>query len=298
MENANGDKPSGQRRNPGSRRWYGYTDVVTPSQPPMKPVVEPTPPQLTEAVPTPQVSPPFSEVEEPELVAVEAPRPLPRPKRTRLPILVIVLYVLAALLFVVGGFIAWQGLRADDHATEQIPPATEVTEDDGSNPATTPITENSKDAYVVAPQLPRLLTIDKLGIKARVMPLGVTSANKLKAPSNIYDVGWYNASSQPGDPGAMLMDGHVSSWESDGVFKNIKKLVPGDELTVERGDGQVFRYRVMKSQAYDEAQTDMQAALQPVTEGKNGLNLITCYGRIKPGTSEFEQRLIVFTEQI
>lgn len=294
MENANGDKPSGQRRNPGPRRWYGYMDVVAPSQSPTTPVVESTPPQIVKAAPDPQVSLPPSRIEEPD--QIETPR-LP-PKRARMPILVMVLYVLAGILFVAGGFIAWQGLRADDHATEQIPSATEVSEDDGSNPATTPVADGSKDTYVVAPQLPRLLTIDKLGVKARVMPLGVTSAHKLKAPNNIYDVGWYNASSQPGEPGAMLMDGHVSSWESDGVFKNIKKLIPGDELTVERGDGQVFRYRVVKSQAYDEAQTDMRAALQPMTEGKNGLNLITCYGRIKPGTSEFEQRLIVFAEQI
>lgn len=220
-------------------------------------------------------------------------------RRSRiLPIFVVVLYILAGLLFAVGGFIAWQGLRANEQPAVQSPPINASAEDDGSSPATTPVTENSKDTYVVAPELPRLLTIDKLGVKARVMPLGVTGTNKLKAPNNIYDVGWYNASSQPGQPGAMLMDGHVSSWESDGVFKNIKKLIPGDELTVERGDGQVFRYRVVKSQAYDEAQTDMRAALQPVTEGKNGLNLITCYGRIKPGTSEFEQRLIVFAEQI
>lgn len=209
-----------------------------------------------------------------------------------------ILYVLAGILFIAGGLIAWQGYTANQQIEKQIQETNASAEDDGSRPATTPVDGNAIDGYVVAPNLPRVLTIDKLGVKARIMPLGVTASNKLKAPGNIYDVGWYNASSQPGQPGAMLMDGHVSSWTSDGVFKNIKKLMPGDEIAVERGDGQMFRYRVVKLQAYDEAQTDMHAALKPVVDGKNGLNLITCYGRVRPGTSEFEQRLIVFTEQI
>jgi LPXTG-site transpeptidase (sortase) family protein len=209
-----------------------------------------------------------------------------------------VLYVLAGILFIAGGLVAWQGFSANQQIEEQIAETNDVANDDGSRPATSPVDESAVDGYVVAPNLPRVLTIDKLGVKARIMPLGVTSANKLKAPSNIYDVGWYNASAQPGQPGAMLMDGHVSSWTSDGVFKNIKKLVPGDVMTVERGDGEKLQFRVVKSQAYEESATDMRAALLPVTEGKNGLNLITCYGRVRPGTSEFEQRLIVFTEQI
>lgn len=194
--------------------------------------------------------------------------------------------------------IAWQGFSANKQVERQIQETNKAANDDGSRPATTPVEESAVDGYVVAPNLPRVLTIDKLGVKARIMPLGVTASNKLKAPSNIYDVGWYSASSQPGQPGAMLMDGHVSSWTSDGVFKNLKNLIAGDTITVERGDGQKYQFRVVKSQAYEESATDMRAALQPVTEGKNGLNLITCYGRVKPGTSEFEQRLIVYAEQI
>lgn len=208
------------------------------------------------------------------------------------------LYALAGVLFIAGGLVVWQGFSAKQKTAQQTPVTNKVANDDGSRPATTPIVESAVDSYVVAPNMPRVLTIPKLGVKARIMPLGVTNDNQLKAPSNIYDTGWYSGSSQPGQPGAMLMDGHVSSWSSDGVFKYLNKLAPGDIVIVERGDGQQFQFRVVKSQAYEESVTDMQAALLPVTEGRNGLNLITCYGRVRPGTSEFEQRLIVFTEQI
>lgn len=320
MHDAHGNPSGGQRPQPKSRRWYGYVDVVTP---PNRVAPRPTPPAPSAAqqlqvsgiseraampsAPT-QAAHVASPDQEPVWPAAQSPEPIPTPEpaalkihkqpTTNLGIRVTILYVLAGILFVAGGLIAWQGFSANRLVEQQIAETNDAADNDGSRPATTPVDDASINQYVVAPNLPRVLTIEKLGIKARIMPLGVTADNKLKAPSNIHDVGWYNASSQPGEPGAMLMDGHVSSWTSDGVFKNLKKLVPGDVVTVERGDGQKLQFRVVKSQAYDEAQTDMRAALKPITEGKNGLNLITCYGRVRPGTSEFEQRLIVFAEQI
>lgn len=328
MQDAYGNTSDGQRPQPKSRRWYGYVDVVVPPNPAASAPVTQTPtaaqqrglsgvsefvvPPNTIAEPLPaqsaQLASPDEEPVWPAARALEpdaklephvVTMPLPPKQPTiRLGRHTTFLYVLAGILFIAGGLIAWQGFSANQRIEEQIKETNQLAEDDGSRPSTTTVEQNAIDEYVVAPNLPRVMTIDKIGVNARIIPLGVTSSNKLKAPSNIYDIGWYNASAQPGQPGAMLVDGHVSSWTSDGVFKNLKNLVPGDIITVERGDGQKLQFRVVKSQTYVESATDMRAALLPVTEGKNGLNLITCYGRVRPGTSEFEQRLIVFTEQI
>lgn len=218
-----------------------------------------------------------------------------RPKRRKS---TYVLYVLAVILFLAGGFLAWQGFVANKRLEAQIVQTSGDATDDGSRPSTEPVHESAVDAYTVAPTMPRVLTIEKLGVKARIMPLGVTASNKLKAPSNVYDVGWYNASALPGQAGAMLLDGHVSSWSTAGVFKNLHKLSAGDVISIERGDGQKLQYKVVRAQTYEESQTDMQAALSPITPGKNGLNLITCHGEVRAGTSEFSERLIVFAEQI
>jgi len=151
--------------------------------------------------------------------------------------------------------------------------------------------------YTVAPSMPRYLLISKLGVKARVKPLGVDSQNQLMVPTNVYDTGWYSASALPGQAGAMLIDGHVSSLSTHGVFYGLKDLAIGDEIQIQRGDGKMFTYRVVKTQAYNSASVDMAAATKPVTAGQPGLNLITCTGQIKPGTYLFNQRLVVFTEQ-
>jgi hypothetical protein len=42
----------------------------------------------------------------------------------------------------------------------------------------------------------------------------------------------------------------------------------------------------------------MAAAMSPVVKETPGLNLITCTGKVRSGTSEFDHRLVVFTKQI
>ncbi len=154
------------------------------------------------------------------------------------------------------------------------------------------------NAYRTAANLPRVISIPKLDVTARVLRLGVNSQGALAAPASIYDTGWYEASSKPGEPGAMLIDGHVHGPNKPGVFSELKNLKAGDEITVERGDGKVLSYKVVKTKTYPADSMDMMgAALTPVTPGKPGLNLITCTGEIDKSNNHYKDRLVVFAEQ-
>ena len=149
-------------------------------------------------------------------------------------------------------------------------------------------------SYKVAADLPRVIRIEKIKIKSRVLALGVKSNNELKAPVNIYDSGWYLESAKPGAQGAMLIDGHVSGPTQKGIFYDLKKLVAGDTIKIERGDGKTFSYSVIKSKVYDKDKVDMAAALTPIESGKPGLNLITCTGSFNNQSDQYEDRLVVF----
>jgi len=144
----------------------------------------------------------------------------------------------------------------------------------------TPITQDDIDAWTVEENKPRYLSIEKIDIKnARVLPVGVGAAGQLLTPTSIYDVGWYEKSGLPGRSGAMLMDGH-SGVGAPGVFNRLPELVPGDVITVERGDGAVFKYEVVENNTVslddaDGKMNDMQVSADPT---KEGLNLITCTG--------------------
>jgi len=150
--------------------------------------------------------------------------------------------------------------------------------------------------YHVAARAPRVLRISKLGVEAKVLSLGVDANNQLRTPTTIYDVGWYTGSAMPGDLGAVLLDGHVHGPTQPGVFVGLKKLKTGDKITIERGDGKIFTYHVVKTQSYAKDAVDMGAAFSSAVPGKPGLNMITCDGTYD-NAGEYNNRLIVFAVQ-
>ena len=142
-------------------------------------------------------------------------------------------------------------------------------------------TETEVREYTVAPDRPRYLKINKLGIsRARILPMGVNASGELATPNNIFDVGWYEASGKPGLGGTMIIDGHNGGPHVLGVFKNLPDLVEGDIITVERGDGLVFNYRVVENEAVALADADayMAVAARSPEPGVESVTLISCTG--------------------
>lgn len=142
---------------------------------------------------------------------------------------------------------------------------------------------------------PRYLSIPALNIaQAMVVGLGTLPSGQVATPNNLFKVGWYDKSGLPGQDGTMFMFGHVSSWQANGIFYNLKKLKNGDKVTVTRGDDQTYTYRVVGSKTYPHDQVDMNEVLSP-QEGTQALNLMTCAGKVIKDTNEFSERYVVFT---
>ena len=135
--------------------------------------------------------------------------------------------------------------------------------------------------YWVAPERPRYLTIEKLGIyNSRVRAVSVNSNGELGTPNNIFDVGWYESSGLPGGGRTLLIDGHNGGPTMHGVFKNLPDLVAGDIIWIERGDTKLFKYSVVENVtvSLDEANTYMATAMKSPEPGRESLTLITCTG--------------------
>jgi len=228
----------------------------------------------------------------------------------RLPRVQAALYTMALLVFAGGLVVSIDGWHANGAVHAQVTRLTQAVatipqSDGGTAPTTT--TNNSTgtssssraSAYAAAPDEPKYLVIKNIKVDARVISVGKLDDGSIGTPPpNTNQVGWFSASSKPGQPGAMVIDGHVSGLPDVGVFFNLKKLVAGDTVQVERGDGQKITYQVVKTQSYDAANVDTNALLNPVDFSKPGLNLITCAGKYDPKSDEFNQRIIVFTVQI
>lgn len=229
------------------------------------------------------------------VVKKDAPKRRVWPNRQAL-----VMYLMAMVLFTGGSYVALNGFMTNRHVEAQVRTLSQKKSGNGSDPVIPSVekpTKKSIASYKVAPNMPRYIDIPSLNQHARVVRVGLKTDGSLGAPGNVYDVGWYNKSSLPGKAGAMLLDGHVSSWTAHGTLYDIKKLVAGDIVKIERGDGKVFTYKVVKSQLYDYRKVDMSSAVKSVDASKPGLNMITCAGKVIPGTNEFDKRLIVYAVQ-
>lgn len=206
------------------------------------------------------------------------------------------LQVLAVSLLLLGGargLSDWVYDRAANQKAAQLIAAA----NNGTShiaPSTTKPSQTAFEDYTVPALNPRYIYIPRLNITAIVRRLGTTPDNEIATPDNVYDAGWYQGSSRPGQPGAMIVDGHVSSWTTHGVFYGLDALRPGDDIHITRGNGSVVTYTVVKSMTYPADKVDMATVLTPVTKTRPGLSLITCTGDIIPGTNDFNKRIVVF----
>ena len=135
--------------------------------------------------------------------------------------------------------------------------------------------------YTVAPDRPRYLTVEKLGIRnARILPMGVNTKGELDTPRNIFDVGWYESSGKPGQGGTLMIDGHNGGPHVHGVFKDLPNLAAGDIIKVERGDGAIYNYKVVENKAVllSDANKYMSIAARSPEVGKESVTLISCTG--------------------
>jgi sortase (surface protein transpeptidase) len=212
-----------------------------------------------------------------------------------------VLVGMAGFVLIAGSVISLSGLQANKLAGTQAAKATiasatsaTTTNSTSTAPSTAIVTADTLRSYQVAPDLARYIAIPKLGVLARVLQVGETKDGALATPSNVFDAAWYKGSAKPGAPGATLIDGHVSSWTTNGVFYGIKNLVAGDSIEITKGDNTKLEYTVVKTVAYPVDNVDMNSLMQPITAGKSGLNLITCGGKYDSKSGEFTQRIGVY----
>lgn len=142
-------------------------------------------------------------------------------------------------------------------------------------------TKEEKNEYTVAPDRPRYLSIEKIGAdKARVLPMGINEKGELGTPNNIFDVGWYVDSGKPGEGGTMVIDGHNGGPHVHGIFKKLPELKEGDIIKIERGDGKVFKYKVVENKevSLEDSNAYMTVASMSPTPGVESLTLISCTG--------------------
>jgi LPXTG-site transpeptidase (sortase) family protein len=160
------------------------------------------------------------------------------------------------------------------------------------------VNDKQIQAHTVPSDHPRYIEIPKLGIaQVRVTRVGVTATNMLDVPKTLDDTGWYAKSATPGSgAGAVLIDGHNGGVSRNGVFSKLDRLTAGDQISIERGDGELFTYEVhdVRDMPLDWVNKQgMKEMMRSVDPSKEGLSLITCSGKWIPKDKVFDRRVLV-----
>ena len=224
----------------------------------------------------------------------------------------IALYGMALILFGAGALLTVQSVRTNQHVAAQVTQLqqaatpsrdTTVNQDAQTSATSQPDSASALSMekptakaianYSVAPNHIKYIDIVKFSIHALVVSVSVDKDNILSVPTNGYDVGWYDGSALPGQSGAVLLEGHRNILGKPALFASLDKLVTGDKILLTRGDGAVLSYRVVSVITSRENGIDMGSMMVSVDPARSGLNIITCGGKVEPGSLKLDSRTLV-----
>ena len=199
---------------------------------------------------------------------------------------------LAAGLVVIAGGTA--GLLLTRHSTLAMQP---VAAGVAVLPAPTgPIVAPPPSAAPKPVAAPVSLTIPLIGVRTRLITLGLTSAGELQVPSSTAVAGWYTGSPRPGAVGSAIIVGHIDSHRGPGVFYRLVKLTRGDKIYVRRADGSLVEFRVTSVQTYLKDRFPTEAVYGPVPDAE--LRLITCGGTFDTATGHYLSNIVVYATEV
>lgn len=200
------------------------------------------------------------------------------------------LAVLALLLTVsaLAGLAINNWPTKDRQATEETDNVLRYSED-------TPSEEAIPDNYRVPKGEPLSIEIDRIGTKGFIQKVGVDQHQAVTAPNNVNLAGWFNESVLPGNKGLSIIDGHVSGRSSEGIFKNLPKVKPGDEVIITMGGGGKFTYQVFDTKTIPNEQA-ASVLFEQSPKVTAQLNLITCTGQYDKNAKTYNDRVIVYAK--
>jgi sortase (surface protein transpeptidase) len=174
------------------------------------------------------------------------------------------------------------------------PPGTTGAAPDGLTPlgAAAPL---PKPSTLSAP-LPVALRIPAIGVRTRLIRLGITKQGTLKVPGRPAVAGWYTGSPRPGEIGSSIIAGHIDSYRGPGIFYRLRELHPGNRIYVLQADGRLAVFRVTGVHLYPKAHFPTAAVYGPVPDAE--LHLITCGGTFDYATRRYLSNVVVDSTEV
>lgn len=155
-------------------------------------------------------------------------------------------------------------------------------------PAREPVTA------VPAPVVPTSLRIPAIGVaEPELVPLGIAPDGSAEVPQDFDRVGRFD---RGGNPGPIVLMGHVDSRDGPAVFFDLHELRPGDAIELGRDDGTVARYAVEHTRQVPKGEFPTFDVFGggPIDQ----LRLVTCAGAFDRGEGSYSDNLVVYARAV
>ena len=139
---------------------------------------------------------------------------------------------------------------------------------------------------------PTRLIIPSIGVRTKLIRLGLTSSGALQPPATTAVAGWYTGSPRPGATGAAVIGGHIDSQQGPGIFFRLRVLHRGSRVYVRRANGTLAVFKVTAVRSYLKTRFPTEAVYGPAPGAQ--LRLITCGGTFDYGTGHYLSNVVVF----
>jgi hypothetical protein len=139
--------------------------------------------------------------------------------------------------------------------------------------------------------VPVAIEITNAAVNAQVETIEIVNG-VMQNPTGPWVVSWYRETARLGEPGNVVMAGHLDYWDvGPAVFYNVGQLAENDVIQVTGDDGQLFEYAVEWVDMFDADNAPIQMIVG-ATEYE-ALTLITCGGPFDYENGVYLQRTIV-----
>ncbi len=139
---------------------------------------------------------------------------------------------------------------------------------------------------------PVRLQVPAIGVDTSLTRLGLRTDGTMEVPPDAFPAGWYGGAPTPGELGPAIIAGHVDWAGRDGVFHDLHRLTPGDEVSVTRADGSTAMFRVDRVEQLRKDRFPTDAVYGDIDHA--GLRLITCGGTFDPRAHSYVDNVIAF----
>jgi len=201
-------------------------------------------------------------------------------------------WLVLAFSLTVAAFAAERAFDGPERQVGARPVQTAPPSPTGSTTSRAPLVTEAPSSVLATPR-PVLVEVPRLGVRAKVQPVGVTADSAMQIPRDARRVGWYRFGPAPGAPeGSAVLAGHVDSREQGrGVFFRLATVAVGDIVRVTQAGGEVLGYRVVARESFRKRRLPADELF--ARDGTPRLTLITCSGPYVAQQGGYQDNLVI-----